>query len=59
MRKKEIRLAWDEETLGAVPRYPTIFANVACGVKVSITDCDSVGEGSIPFEQHKNFQTLC
>jgi hypothetical protein len=25
MRKKEIRLAWDEETLGAVPRCPTIF----------------------------------
>ena len=25
MRKKEIRFAWDEETLGAVPRCSTIF----------------------------------
>jgi hypothetical protein len=25
MRKKEIRFAWDEERLGAVPRCPTIF----------------------------------
>lgn len=32
---------------------PYQIINVARGVKVSITGCDSVGEGSIPFEQPK------
>ena len=32
--------------------------NVARSVTVSITDCDSVGEGSTPFEQPQKYLTF-
>ena len=37
MRKKEIRLAWDQETPGALPGCPTIFICLPAGVTAAQT----------------------